>query len=244
VVSRVDGCISSALETDEHLRAVGRTDFARIGVPADEERFDRSRVLEDLREEAKLPNDVPVVCFVARLVDFKDPLTFLRAAKVLRDRGTRFHFVVAGDGNLGDDCRKLIAEEGVSDHVTMIGMRTDTERVFRISDVSVHVSPTENTWSTSIAEAMQMDVPVVLTDAGYTTRVFSHEKDCLIVPVGDHVTLADSIARLLGDRELRSSLTSGAWDLMRAYNKDSVSMSRAIRDYYEKVAGARAEKRR
>src|SRR6266545_364167 len=38
-VTRVDGCISTAVETDEHLLAAGRTEFRRIMAPVDEERF-------------------------------------------------------------------------------------------------------------------------------------------------------------------------------------------------------------
>ena len=50
-VARVEGCISTAVETDEHLHAAGRTEFRRIMAPVDEERFSSSSVAADMRHE-------------------------------------------------------------------------------------------------------------------------------------------------------------------------------------------------
>ena len=39
-----------------------------------------------------------------------------------------------------------------------------------------------------------MEVPVVLSNAGYTKYLFTHEKNCLIVPAQNPVALARSLA--------------------------------------------------
>jgi glycosyltransferase involved in cell wall biosynthesis len=237
---RVDGCISTAIETDEHLRAVGRTEFRCIMAPVDEERFVRSARAADIRPAFGIDQDIPVLVFVGRLTYFKDPLTFIRACAVLQQQGVAFVALLAGDGDLMPACQQEIQRGSVHDCVRLLGVRTDPERLFQIATIAVHVSPIENTWSNAIAEAMFMDVPVVMTNAGYTERLFTHEKDCLIVPVGDALALAGALQRLIATEALRRQLTVGARELLRRYNKDSRSIVRETRAYYDAVLLRRA----
>ena len=107
-VARVEGCISTAVETDEHLRATGRTEFRRIMAPVDEERFRRTAVASDMRHELGIDKDITVIPFVGRLDSFKDPLTFIRACAILKKEGISFIAPIAGDGNLMNECQKEI----------------------------------------------------------------------------------------------------------------------------------------
>ena len=49
------------------------------------------------------------ILFAGRLVDFKDPVTFVKAARLLSQNMTEsaHQFVIAGDGELLEECRKL-----------------------------------------------------------------------------------------------------------------------------------------
>ncbi len=67
-VARVEGCISTAVETDEHLRATGRTEFRRIMAPVDEERFRRTTVAVDMRYELGIDDDTPSCAFCGKTV--------------------------------------------------------------------------------------------------------------------------------------------------------------------------------
>ena len=86
-----------------------------------------------------------------------------------------------------------------------------------------------------------MEVPVVLSDAGYTQFLFTHEKDCLIVPAQNPVALAGALQRLIGDRALRTLLTRGASELLRRYKKDRASIVHEVRAYYDELQWRRAE---
>lgn len=241
VVLDVEGCISTAVETDEHLLAMGRTEFRRIMAPVDEERFNRTAIPPDLRKELNIDEEIPVVAFVGRLNYFKDPLTFIRACAILKREGVSFAAPMAGDGDLMTECQQAIQQSEVHDQVLLLGMRPDPERLFRIATVAVHISPVENTWANAIAEAMFMDVPVVLSNAGYTERLFTHERDCLIVPAQNPTALAEALKRLIEDEALRKKLTKGARELLRRCKKDSASIAREVRAYYEELLLQRLE---
>lgn len=86
-----------------------------------------------------------------------------------------------------------------------------------------------------------MEVPVVLSNAGYTQRLFTHEKDCLIVPAQNPVALARALQRLIEAGPLRTQLTRGARELLRQYKKDSASIVQEVRAYYDELQWQRAE---
>jgi glycosyltransferase involved in cell wall biosynthesis len=88
---------------------------------------------------------------------------------------------------------------------------------------------------------MFMEVPVVLSNAGYTQSLFTHEKDCLIVPAQNPVALAGALQRLIGDGALCAQLTRGAIELLRQYKKDRASIVREVRAYYDELQWQRAE---
>jgi len=240
-VARVEGCISTAVETDKHLQATGRTEFRRIMAPVDEERFRRTAVAADMRHELNIDEDIPVIPFVGRLDSFKDPLTFIRACAVLKQQGVSFLAPIAGDGTLMSECHQEIERYALHDCIILLGTRLDPERLFRIATAAVHISPVENTWANVIAEAMFMEVPVVLSNAGYTQCLFTHEKDCLIVPAQNPVALAEALQRLIEDGALRMKLAKGARELLRQYKKDRASIVQEVRAYYDEIQWQRVE---
>jgi glycosyltransferase involved in cell wall biosynthesis len=139
------------------------------------------------------------------------------------------------------ECQQEIQRCQLRDCIYLLGMRSDPERVFRIATATLHISPVENTWANVIAEAMFMEVPVALSNAGFTQYMFTHEKDCLIVPLQDPVALAEALQRLIVDGTLRTQLTRGASELLRRYKKDRISIVQEVRNYYDELQRRRAE---
>ena len=234
-ITRLDGCISTAVETDEHLKALGRTEFRQIMAPVDEERFTPSAVEPDLLDELDIPKDIPVLPFIGRLDSFKDPLTFIRACAILKQQGVSFIAPIAGDGNLMHACQQEINHHDLSGCTLLLGMRTDPERLLKIATATVHISPIENTWANTIAEAMFMEIPVILSNAGYTQQTFTHEKDCLIIPAQDPMALANALKRLIENEALRQRLSMGAKSLLRQHKKDKINIVQELLAYYDEI---------
>ena len=229
----VTACASSAEETDQHLIRCGWTGYAQIRAPVDEDRFNEAVSGEPFRTAQGIPAGLPLISFVGRLNYFKDPLTFIEACRVLRDRGVAFHAVMAGDGDLMADCRRRVAELGLGDTLRLLGARDDVEHIFAASTVTVHISPVENTWANSITEAMQSGCPVILTDVGYTRKTFTHGVNCHLVPPQDPAALADAFATLLTDAGLRTRLAAGGHALLVEAGKDSASVTARLIAFYQ-----------
>jgi glycosyltransferase involved in cell wall biosynthesis len=229
----VTACASTAAETDQHLIANGCSDFQRISAPLDEDRFNTSVDRHRFLVEQGLDYRVPIISFVGRLNYFKDPLTFIAASAVLRERGVGFHAVLAGDGDLMERCRNRVSELGLDDSVRLLGTRSDVEYIFAASTLTVHISPIENTWANSIAEAMQTGCPVLLTDVGYTRTTFTHGMDCWLVKAEDAESIAAGMETLLADADLRRRLSDGGLQLLKAAGKDSGTVVANLIAFYK-----------
>jgi glycosyltransferase involved in cell wall biosynthesis len=84
-----------------------------------------------------------------------------------------------------------------------------TAAVLRRSDVLVLPTFIENLPMT-ILEAFACGVPVVTTPVAAITEAVVHERNGLLVPVGDIGALTDALRRLIGDGELRRRLGRAA----------------------------------
>jgi glycosyltransferase involved in cell wall biosynthesis len=77
----------------------------------------------------------------------------------------------------------------------------------------------------SILEALALGIPVVSTDCPSGPRwILEDGAKGLLVPVGDHLALADAILRMLGDADLRHRLS--AWGPARAADFSPATIAR------------------
>ena len=233
----VKGCISTAEETDQHLESAGYYSYRKIMAPVDEEKFLPLMEMDAFKQSLKIPDAVPVISFVGRLNYFKDPLTFIRSCSELKIRGMEFVALIAGDGDLYGDCASEIDKLKLSDYVYLLGMRPDPEKIFHVSAVTVHVSPIENTWANSIAEAMFCGCPVIMTNVGFTRFTFTDTLNCLLVEPENPIALADAIIRLINDRDLSKRIVFAAKQLLIDKKKDKNSIVRLTNEYYKELIG-------
>jgi len=233
----IDRVVSTAVETDRHLQAVGYEHFERVMAPVDEDRFGAATDPAPLLAELGVVEDgPPIISFVGRLNYFKDPLTFIRSCQVLRKTGVPFLALMAGDGDLRKDCERLIENLDIGASVRLLGVRYDVEQLFAASAATVHISPVENTWASSIAEAMFTHCPVLLSDAGYTRSTFTHLEDCYIARAGDPESIAAGLKALIEDRTLAERLTEGALGLLKRHGKYKDTITRQMIDIYRGLA--------
>ena len=231
IFALVDRIIAPATEIFEELEKLGVTNYRVIPMPVDESRFHPGQDFSSVRKDFGV-RDEWVVTFVARLDEFKDPLTFVRAIPEIRRRIQDVKFFLVGDGPLRGAVEELVARDGLQDMVHLTGLRADVERFLGISHVFVALSPYENTWSSTIAEAMFMEVPCIITDAGYSARFFTHRENCLLISPREPKALADAVVELLADEKLRAHIVNGAKDLLRHRHRTIPEITKATMDLY------------
>jgi glycosyltransferase involved in cell wall biosynthesis len=113
---------------------------------------------------------------------------------------------VAGKGQL-QQMRAQAHKLGIANRVDLTGWldSSGVDEILRRTDIFVLPSFAENL-PMSILEAFAYGIAVIATPVGAVTEVIIHERNGLIVPVGDVDALANALRRLLDDKELRQRL--------------------------------------
>lgn len=98
---------------------------------------------------------------VCRLTAYKRPFELLALARLLLSRKIPFHLTILGQGELMDDLRKQILEDGLEQHVEMPGYVSDVMLRLASSDLLVHPSVLESS-CISVKESGLVGLPVVV----------------------------------------------------------------------------------
>jgi glycosyltransferase involved in cell wall biosynthesis len=209
---RPDALLFNAKASAEHHRRfgfhMGRMQHLPNGF--DTQRFapsPQTRIL--LRNRWGQPADAVVFGLLARFHPVKNHASFLRAARAVLDTGASAHFVLAGPGVHGDQraLTRTIADNGLHNHVTLLGEQHDMPAVMSALDVCVSASSAE-AFSNTVGEAMSCAVPCVVTDVGDSAAlvgntgrvVAANDKDALAAAMVQLCAMGPTERQALGER--------------------------------------------
>jgi glycosyltransferase involved in cell wall biosynthesis len=166
-----------------------------------------------------VPEGVPVLLAVARLVEQKGIDVAIAALPAVRARHPDAVLVVLNEGPLRGRLLEQAAALGVADAVFLPGRVGDVTSWLRRADVLVHPARWEG-FGLALLEAMLASLPVVATQVSAVPEIVADGETGLLVPPDDPDALAEATARVLDDRELAARL--GAAGLARARTEFSV----------------------
>ena len=150
---------------------------------------------------------------VATLAHWKGHAVFLRAlARLPKDLPVRA-YVIGGaiyqtenSQRSIDELRGLASQLGIADKVAFTGYIADVAGAIRSLDVLVHASTQPEPFGRVIAEGMACGRAVICSAAGGAGELISEGRDALAHPPGDDAALAERIAELVPNPELRARL--------------------------------------
>jgi glycosyltransferase involved in cell wall biosynthesis len=156
----------------------------------------------------------PVIGALGRFVPKKGFAQLIDALAILHDRGYRFRARLAGDGPDREILRTRAAERGVEDHIEFPGWITETHAFLDGLDVFC-VPSLHEPFGIVVLEGFARGRATIVTDAEGPAEIARDGVDALMVPRDNHSRLAEAIARLLDDPELRHRLGRSALATVR-----------------------------
>ena len=94
--------------------------------------------------------------------------------------------------------------------------REQMAELYRNADVVLNPSRVDN-MPNSLLEALASGVPVVSSNVGGVPYMVEHERTALLVPAGEPEPMADAMARLMQDPDLRTRLVDAGLAKVRGY---------------------------
>jgi glycosyltransferase involved in cell wall biosynthesis len=165
------------------------------------------------------------VGWIGRMTGIKRTDDVLLAFKSLRERGIDARLCLVGDGPDREEVERRAHELGVMRDTLFLGYQEEVASFFAAFDVFILASANEGTPVTAI-EALAAGKPVVATRVGGIPDVVRDGEDGFLVPPGDVEALADRLAELATDDQLRERMGEAA----RARVRERYSVERLVDD--------------
>lgn len=175
-------------------------------------RFKSAEPAADLAERFRPLADAPrpfVIAMLAALEPRKRHLDLLRQCAPFLLKFPQVRLVFAGEGHLKPEIEALIAEQQLESQVTLLGFRTDPERIIAAADLCIHCSEREGLPRTVI-QYIAAGRPVVMFDLPGIEDLISRGVNGFVVPQGDWAAMFGQLSDLILSPERRAEVAARA----------------------------------
>ncbi len=194
--------------------------------------IDKDFDIISLKKRFEINDDEKVVSIVARLEDIKGHKYFIDAAKIIKDKGYKAKFIIAGTGSYEQELKKYAIEKG--NPVVFTGFISDPENLLAVTDISVNASYGTEATSISLLEGMCMGIPAVVSNYGGNPGVIEDGVNGYLFPAHSSEILAQKLELLLNDDNLYKTMSENAVSI---FNKKFTAdiYARNIENVYKNI---------
>jgi glycosyltransferase involved in cell wall biosynthesis len=179
----------------------------------------------DARQALELDQNEIYCAFIGRITQIKRPDRFLDVVSKVSKSGTKVHFIVAGAGELLQECQDRVAAENLP--VTFLGWREDIEVVLAAADFVILTSDNEGT-PLSLIQAGMVGIPVVATNVGSTNEIVVDGKTGVLTDLSVD-QLADAVSKVAKDADLRAQMGAAG----KEYTMARYGVARLVKDHQD-----------
>ncbi len=195
------------------------------GIQVDD--FANAEPFAHLREDGMIN-----LLFLSRLEKRKGLRYLLGAFSKLKWDFPNLRLLVVGGGKPDADSLRVLSERNLQD-VVFLGRVSDEEkfRYYKTADIYCAPATGKESFGIVLLEAMAAGVPIVASGIKGYSSVMKHGREGLLVPPKDEDALADAIAELVRDAELRRRLAASGTIQVQDYRWERVA--RRVMDCYD-----------
>lgn len=179
-----------------------------------------SQLLDSLVDLPQAQPDTLRIGLIATFARWKGQDIFLKAASRLVESGVgspmRFYIIggpiyqTKGSQFSLQELQDRAASLGISNFVGFTGFQQNTADIYRALDIVVHASTQPEPFGRTIVEGMACGKPVIVSQAGGASELFTHNYDAVGVQPGDSTALASAIQYLIENPNQRQRLSENA----------------------------------
>ena len=177
-----------------------------------------------LETDAPLPEWLPekFLCCVGRLHPQKGFDVLLRALPRVFERFPQYRLVILGEGKERAPLTALASSLGIAEHIIMPGFIKNPHSIMSRASLFLFPSRFEG-FPNALIEAMSIGLPVISADCpSGPAYLIEHEKNGLLVPVGNAAALQASIMDLMENPRKAARLGANAQKVQTVCNIENV----------------------
>ncbi len=160
---------------------------------------DKAAVRAEYRQTLGIDETSPVLIYVAEIIKNKNQQLLVDMLGQLLPRHPDCRLLLVGPEHDDGALKQYIEDQGLQDHVSLLGWRNDIGQWMCAADVCVASSIREG-FGINLVEAMYCGLPVVATDNRGHRMVIEDGQNGFLTPLGDPAVMADRVSALLEDR--------------------------------------------
>ena len=166
------------------------------------------------RVQLGIPEDAFVVGMVGRLSKQKAPDTFVKAAKLIKEKIPNAFFLMVGDGELRDQVEDLINQYDLGSSFLITGWVDNPTAYMKIMDVGMLLSRWEG-FGLVLPEYMTCGVPIVATNVDAIPNIVKNGVNGMLTDKDDYHKVANAVDRLFKQPDLASFLVKTADNIVK-----------------------------
>lgn len=171
----------------------------------------------------RLRNDYVQIVSVGRFVAQKGYDIAIQAIYKLRSRGINVRLTLIGGGEKEVQLSQMIEDNNVS----LINWIEQHELLDFLRATDIYIQPSlpfkGEAMPRTLLEASALGLPIVTTDVGAISGIFTHRRNCLLSNFGEVDSLAESIESLIESESLRAEIGGKAYeDVKLNYNWETM----------------------
>ena len=229
---RLDGRIAVSTAARQYASRFFPGDYHIIPNGIDLDHFSRQQEPMPGLDDGKLN-----ILFVGRLEKRKGLRYLLEAYGALKWDFPNTRLLVVGPGNPDKDCYRVLSERALRD-VVFLGNVSYSElpRYYRAADICCSPATGRESFGIVLLEAMAAGKPIVASRIEGYSGVLSHGEQGLAVPPKDSTSLADALALLIRNPDLRAQLGARGRETVERYRWETIAGE--VMDYYKSILGS------
>ncbi|MBU2028466.1 glycosyltransferase [Patescibacteria group bacterium] len=196
-----------------------------------EERFFQNADRASVRKKFNIKEDDVVLLLVSRLTGEKNVSFVFQALTRLLKKNKQLKFLVAGNGYLLPELKKLAEKEELSEKIIFSGLvpKEELKNYYAAGDIYVSASQSE-TQGMNVSEAMYMGLPIVAVKATGTNSLVKNGENGLLVSENAK-EFSRAVEKLIADSDLRKSMSLTSAQIARENFTDEVCAKKMLKVY-------------
>ena len=176
---------------------------------------------EETRKKYNINEDDIVIGVVGRISEQKDPLTSIKAFKLVHEKCRNTKLMFVGAGELEKNILEYARQNNIESDIIITGWVADVEKYIPAFDIAILPSKWEG-FGLVIVEYMACNKPIIASNVGGIGDIIKDTENGLLIDCGDFKNLSKCIDKINNDNEFREKIITNNKSYRKKYDIQSV----------------------